>query len=145
MAKTFKLHPQTPWQGLGLCMDPIHSGQKYNTAFREVCDLSSILRANYSQLLTFPSSKTRILSESNTVCSLCAIVSNVQSLKASRIVVWTKLSVSVSIAAVASSNIKICKERSDFLEILQSLQLFLIISVQSYLWCNWTKSVWCWA
>ena len=38
------------------------------------------------------------------------MVSNVQSLKASHIVVWTKLSVFVSIAAVASSSIKICKE-----------------------------------
>ena len=41
-----------------------------------------------------------------------AMVSNVQLLKASRIVVWTKLSVSVSIAAVVSSSIKICKKRN---------------------------------
>ena len=56
---------------------------------------------------TFPSSMTRILSESSTVMSRCAMVSVVQSLKAVRIVCCIKLSVSVSMAAVASSKNRI--------------------------------------
>ena len=63
---------------------------------------------------TFPSSMTSILSESSTVLSRCAIVSVVQSLNADRIVSWIRLSVSVSIAAVASSKNRIWKEKKSW-------------------------------
>ena len=56
---------------------------------------------------TFPSSITNIRLQDRTVFSLCAIISMVQSAKASLIVVCTKASVSVSMAAVASSSIRI--------------------------------------
>lgn len=56
---------------------------------------------------TFPSSMTRIRLQDKTVFSLWAMISMVQSEKASLIVVCTSASVSVSIAAVASSSIRI--------------------------------------
>lgn len=58
-------------------------------------------------IVTFPSSMTRIRLQDKTVFSLWAMISMVQSEKASLIVVCTSASVSVSIAAVASSSIRI--------------------------------------
>lgn len=58
-------------------------------------------------LRTCPWASTMIRSEPRTVCRRWAIVSMVQSAKASRMVSWISKSVSVSIAAVASSKIRI--------------------------------------
>lgn len=58
---------------------------------------------------------TRIRSHVRTVFKRCAIVNIVQSANASLIVPWTKESVSLSIAAVASSNIMMRECRSNAL------------------------------
>lgn len=62
-------------------------------------------------IVTFPSSMTRIRLQDKTVFSLWAMISMVQSEKASLIVVCTSASVSVSIAAVASSSIRIYNQQ----------------------------------
>lgn len=64
-------------------------------------------------LSTCPWASTIILSEPRTVCRRWAIVSMVQSANASRMVSWISKSVSVSMAAVASSRIKICRGREE--------------------------------
>ena len=66
-----------------------------------------------SGLSTCPWASTIILSEPRTVCRRWAIVSMVQSANASRMVSWISKSVSVSMAAVASSRIRICGEREE--------------------------------
>ena len=70
------------------------------------CHVSLILR------ITFPALRTIILSESRMVFSLWAMVRMVQLVNACLMVCWIKLSVSVSMAAVASSRIRICKIRN---------------------------------
>ena len=60
-----------------------------------------------NQTLTLPSSITRILSQDKTVLRRWAMISMVQSQNASFSVAWTSASVSVSMAAVASSSINI--------------------------------------
>ena len=66
-------------------------------------------------VVTFPSRRTMILSESKIVLSRWAMVSMVQPVKACLIVFCIRLSVSVSMAAVASSSIRICVgEKSPF-------------------------------
>ena len=62
---------------------------------------------------TCPWASTIILSEPRTVCRRWAIVSMVQSANASRMVSWISKSVSVSMAAVASSRIRICGGREE--------------------------------
>ena len=65
---------------------------------------------------TVPSLKTAIKSESKIVFSRWAIVMTVQSLNSERIVFWIRSSVSISIAAVASSKIRIFVFRSKALD-----------------------------
>lgn len=64
-------------------------------------------KSNSKWLPTFPASITRILSESQTVLILWAIIKTVQFLKHSLIVCSTKTSVAESTDAVASSNTNI--------------------------------------
>lgn len=66
-----------------------------------------------SGLSTCPWASTIILSEPRTVCRRWAIVSIVQSANASLTVSWISKSVSVSMAAVASSRIKTCQGKKE--------------------------------
>lgn len=80
------------------------------------CSLSSVCTHGTSRLgadtslLTCPCVSTMIRSQPRTVCRRWAIVSIVQSANASLMVSWISKSVSVSIAAVASSRISIWKQ-----------------------------------
>lgn len=74
--------------------------------------LSKTWRKNMTiDQLTFPSSKTIILLQCRTVFILCAMVITVQSSKHSWIVCWISESVAVSMLAVASSKIRIFKQK----------------------------------
>lgn len=67
-------------------------------------------RGRDASLLTCPCVSTMIRSQPRTVCRRWAIVNIVQSANASLMVSWISKSVSVSIAAVASSRINIWKQ-----------------------------------
>lgn len=92
---------------------------------------------------TWPWLSTMMRSQLSTVCSLCAMVNVVQSWNELRMVSWIRESVSVSIAAVASSKIKIYTEvegknkiKSNHRHVLRSEQ-----SLHSLLFFNAISSV----
>lgn len=78
------------------------------------CSLSPVCthqtRGRDASLLTCPCVSTMMRSQPRTVCRRWAIVNIVQSANASLMVSWISKSVSVSIAAVASSRISIWKQ-----------------------------------
>lgn len=98
----WKLRIALRWQSAQSCQGPVFLPDK------ATCQ-ATVLQG----LSTCPWASTIILSEPRTVCRRWAIVSMVQSANASRIVSWISKSVSVSMAAVASSRIKICQRREE--------------------------------